>query len=493
MIEAFWQKGESMYLSEMDLLKARLTAEGRLSQSRILQEILREDSQSEQKRKMREGERYYRCDHDILRKDFRRTTISETKNGTEELKPFFNPNRSNHHNVNPFHHTLVAQKAAYLVGREPTIMVKGEEKSEYEGELAAFCDAGFNRLLHRWVVGAANKGVEYLHVYYNEDGEFCTCIVPAEELIVCYDAVHQEEMTDVIRYYDIKVLEDGKEHLRRQVEWWTKDDVTYFSENSQGEFLQKKQVPHWLVTKEENGEEVERIAHNWGRLPFIPLQNNGEETTDLELIKGLVDAYDLLSSEGTNNLLDLVDLYWVIQGYGGEAAGAMAKKLQINKAVQISDSSGHVEAKQVELPVESRMSWMKMLRKDIFHFGMGVDTDSEDWGKAPSGVALQFQYAMFYLKINGVMPEIRRAVKEVLRFATEDWNRRDGGQRDWRKIQVQLNTSGITDDLETVQMIRESQGLVSEKTLLGKHPFVEDVNSEMEQLKRERSKKEETT
>ena len=111
-------------------------------------------------------------------------------------------------------------------------------------------------------------------------------------------------------------------------------------------------------------------------------------------------------------------------------------KLQINKAVQISDSSGHVEAKQVELPVESRMSWMKMLRKDIFHFGMGVDTDSEDWGKAPSGVALQFQYAMFYLKINGVMPEIRRAVKEVLRFATEDWNRRDGGQRDWRKIQV---------------------------------------------------------
>ena len=52
MIEAFWQKGESMYLSEMDLLKARLTAEGRLSQSRILQEILREDSQSEQKRKM---------------------------------------------------------------------------------------------------------------------------------------------------------------------------------------------------------------------------------------------------------------------------------------------------------------------------------------------------------------------------------------------------------------------------------------------------------
>ena len=75
----------------------------------------------------------------------------------------------------------------------------------------------------------------------------------------------------------------------------------------------------------------------------------------------------------------------------------MAKKLQINKAVQISDSSGNVEAKQVQLPVEGRLDWMQMLRKDIFHFGMGVDTESDDWGKAASGVALKFQYAMFYL------------------------------------------------------------------------------------------------
>ena len=75
----------------------------------------------------------------------------------------------------------------------------------------------------------------------------------------------------------------------------------------------------------------------------------------------------------------------------GETASAVAKKLQINKAVQISDSSGNVEAKQVQLPVEGRLDWMQMLRKDIFHFGMGVDTDSDDWGKAASGVALFYE------------------------------------------------------------------------------------------------------
>lgn len=478
-----------MYLSEMELLKARLSAMGRLSESRILEEILLSDQSSEEKKKMREGERYFRCVHDILKEDFRRKPVSETPEGEGEvLRNFYNPNRSNHHCVNPFHHTLVVQKAAYLVGREPTITVKGGPKGFAE-ELESFCDEEMNRTLYQWVVGAANKGVEYLHVYYDEEGELRYCIVPAEEMIVFYDEVHQKEIVEAIRYYDITVLEDGKERLRRKVEWWTKEDVTYYIENDKGIFLRERNLPHWQVSRTEDEEETICVAHSWGRVPFVPLYNNSRQVTDLELVKGLIDAYDYISSEGTNNLLDLVDLYWVIQGYGGETAGAIAKKLQINKAVQISDTSGRVEAKQVNLPVEGRLSWLKALRKDIFHFGMGVDTDSENWGKAPSGVALQFQYAMFYLKINEIVPEIRRAIKEFLRFAAEDWNRKDQGQRNWRDIQVLLNTSGITDDLETVQMIRESEGLVSEKTLLGRHPFVEDVNREMLQLEEERKEK----
>lgn len=479
-----------MFITEMELLTARLAAGKSLNDSHILKEILQEDKNSDKKKKMEEGERYYRGEHDILKKDFRRSPVSETgKNGKESLELFFNPNRSNHHCVNPFHHTLVAQKTAYLVGREPTISVKGAGNREFEEILAEIADESFNSTLQEWIIGAANKGVEYLHVYYDEEGQFRYCIVPAEEIIPIYDEVYQQEIREVIRYYEIKLLENGREKSRRRVEWWTAEQVTYFTENADGEFLREQKKGHWTVTELLDGEETKTVSHGWGRVPFIPLRNNDREMTDLQLVKGLIDAYDYISSEGTNNLLDLVDLYWVIQGYGGETAGAVARKLQVNKAVQISDSSGSVEAKQVELPVEGRLSWMQMLRKDIFHFGMGVDTDSDDWGRAASGVALKFQYAMFYLKINGIVPEIRRAIKTFFRFAVEDRNREQGTDWDWRKIQVVLNTNGITDDLETMQIIKESKDIVSEKTLLGKHPFVEDVNSEMEQLKAERKGK----
>ena len=68
-----------MFITEMELLQARLAAGKRLNDSHILKEILQEDRSSEKKRRMAEGERYYRGEHDSLQKDFRRSPISETK------------------------------------------------------------------------------------------------------------------------------------------------------------------------------------------------------------------------------------------------------------------------------------------------------------------------------------------------------------------------------------------------------------------------------
>ena len=146
-----------MFITEMELLKARLAAGRRLNDSHILKEILQEDRSSEKKRWMAEGERYYRGEHDSLQKDFRRSPISETKdNGEEELRMFFNPNRSNHHCVHPFHHTLVAQKTAYLVGREPTISVRNGDRA-FEEMLTELADERFNGVLQSRLAGAANK------------------------------------------------------------------------------------------------------------------------------------------------------------------------------------------------------------------------------------------------------------------------------------------------------------------------------------------------
>lgn len=483
-----------MLLTQTDLINMKITAEAGMNNSDMIKELIQEDIYSELKKRMAEGERYYAGEHDVHQKDFCKTYISETSSvegkEVESRKIFRNPNRSNHHNVNAFHSILVDQKAAYLVGREPTISVRGAECDAklkvYEDMITCTADEKLNGVLSDLVIGASNKGVEYLHFYYDQEYQLKYCIIPATEIIPIYDTEHQDELVEVIRYYDITVIEEKCKVLRKKVEWWTKNDVTYYMEDEKGVYITDHHytlnpMPHWFDVHSINGMETSTMAHGWGRVPFVVLENNARKISDLQKVKGLIDAYDLISSQGTNDLLDLVTLYWSIQGYGGETADAIARKLQINRAVSISDSSGCIEAKQINLPVSGRIDWLKMLRRDIFDFGMGVYTDSEKLGNA-SGVSLKFQYTQLDLKANTMVPRLKSAIKDFFWFITDDYNRNNGTNFDSSIINITINRTMITNDLETVQMIDLSKGMVSEKTLLSKHPFVEDVNEEMKQL-----------
>ncbi len=490
-----------LFLTQTDLINAKLMAEGICNESDILKYIIHDDIESEQKKNMQKGERYYNGEHDILQKDFRISKLLETDEETEKeiCKPFQNVNRSNHKNSNAFLKILVDQKAAYLVSREPTIKVAGAEentqKKAYEKMLCEFADDSFNEVLQDLATGASCKGFEALHIYYDSKGVLQYCIVPANEIIAIYDTNNQKELLEVIRYYDIVVVENGQKYIRKKVEWWTKQNVTYYIEKEGQLFVRDTSVsvnpaPHYWSIHTLDGFQKKKQGHSWGRVPFLLLKNNRNSTTDLKHIKGLIDAYDLISSEGTNNFLDLVELYWVIYGFGGDSASSLLKKLQINKAVNMlsAGSDGRVEAKQVELPVIGRLEFLKMLRKDIFHFGMGVDADSDKFGNAPSGVSLKFQYTLLDQKAGAMIAKLKKVIKELLWFVTEDYNSKHHTVYDAKDIQIDINKNIITNDVETVNMIQASKGIVSDKTLLSMHPFVSDVNAEMQEIEAQEQK-----
>ena len=192
-------------LTQTELITAKLTAEGILNESDIIKYIVENDINSERKRKILEGERYYEGKHDVLQRDFTSSKLLETDEETGEEKSmlFRNVNRSNHKNINAFLKILVDQKTAYLVSKEPTIRVIGAEQNSsqkaYEKMLSDFANDTFNEVLQDLVIGASCKGFEALHVYYDENGDLQYCIVPANEIIPIYDTNHQKELIEVIR------------------------------------------------------------------------------------------------------------------------------------------------------------------------------------------------------------------------------------------------------------------------------------------------------
>ena len=99
-----------MYISDLDLIKARLTIEGKLNRSEIIKLILQDWSVDEKQRFMSVGERYYNGQHDILNHDFRQSTVYDkvpeenSPDGKEHeiAQNVINSNNSNMHNIHPF-------------------------------------------------------------------------------------------------------------------------------------------------------------------------------------------------------------------------------------------------------------------------------------------------------------------------------------------------------------------------------------------------------
>lgn len=489
-----------MYIENMQLIKAKLAAEGRMSQSDIIKQILKDHKSNPAKKAMTVGMDYYDGKHDIYEHNFQESTVYEdveTSNGIRQTATqVTNENNSNHHNVHNFFYQQVNQKTAYIAGKPLSVTVEGSKNDaklkEFEDliTLVSSCER-FADIINDWITYASCKGCEWFHTYYNNDGKFNYMIVPAEEIIPFYDTDRQQELVELLRVYNITMIFDGKETLRKKIEWWTKNDVTYFIENEQGDFVldnfySNNPSGHWYDITSLNNVEIKRVANGWGRVPFIPLYNNPRHTSDLQLIKGLQDAYNLISSASTNNQIDLVELYWLVQGYGGETAKAIQKKLRMNKAVHISDPSGKISAEQVTLSVSERIAWLKLLREDIYNLGMAIDTTAQSFATAPSGVALQFLYTPLDMKANMLINKLKLALSEFFWFVTQDINSKNKTAYDSNLIRVDVNKTVITNDAETIENIEKSRNLVPDNLLLAKHPYVDDVNQAEEDLKKQK-------
>ena len=117
------------------------------------------------------GERYYLNKADIL---------TEKKQNIEW--------KSNQKLTHGFAKKLVDQKIGYLLAKEPTF---GTENDTYRKLITDTFDRGLLKKIKNVGKEAVNKGIAYLHPYFNERGDLSFTKFPSEQIIpngemVCY-------------------------------------------------------------------------------------------------------------------------------------------------------------------------------------------------------------------------------------------------------------------------------------------------------------------
>lgn len=411
------------------------------------------------------ADRYYRNQSDVL---------YGPKKEDEEGHPLRNADNRIPRN---FHGLIVNQKAAYAFTTPPTFDI-GSSKANAE-ILKALGDE-YRKECMELCVNAANTGVAWVHYWTNELNEFEWAVIDSKQIVPIWNKSAKQKLIGALRVYTQIDEADGKNYTI--YEYWNKEECQVYR-RLQSDLNYDNLTDYAIFENPTTGELVSEYSHGMEEIPFIPFFNNNIKSSDLDNIKPLIDVYDKVFSGFINDLEDVQELIFVLSGYGGTDLNGFLQDLKKYKVIKMdSDEGAGVSTLNIEIPIEARNSVLDATRKAIFEQGQGFDPRPENFGNQ-SGEALKFMYSLLEMKTGLMETEFQLGFAKLVRAICNFKNIKcDNIVQTWTR-------TCIKNEQEQAAICKDSVGIISQKTILKNHPFVEDAEAELKQIKKENEEK----
>ena len=428
--------------------------------------LVKQFRNSKERKMMVEAMRYYEVDNDILYAD---TDKDKTSNADNRL-------------CHPFFKNMVDEKVQYLLEKDVTLNCEDET---YLEKLKKVVDREYlQSILVKLGYQASICGKAWLHPYI-KDNELKFMVIPAYECKPIWVDNSHEELKAMIRVYEDVRWNGSSMQSYENVEVWTPEGVTYYTVTDNSLVLD-------YGRSYENNEPVNHYKEDgvwtsWGRVPFICFKNNWRELNDLKPIKSLIDGYDSSRSEAANYIEDINNIIYVLRGYEGETLSNFISNLKKYRAIKIDDDEGGVDTLNSNADIKAYKEHYESLKADIIELGQGVSKDKDRIGNSPSGIALKFLYSGLDLKGNSLESRFKDGFKELLYFINYFMSKSNLGVYDSKNTKVSLvfNRDMKINESETIDCCNNSKGIISDKTIMQHHPWVNDSEQEEEQIKKE--------
>lgn len=405
--------------------------------------------------------RYYLGDNDIMYRKPKDKCEEPLRNADNRIA--FN-----------FHSLLVDQKASYMFTAPPLFDTKDDTLNEI---VAATLGDGYAKKCKDLCVDASNAGVGWLHYWIDEKKGFCYGVIPSMQLRPVYSLRLEKELEAVLRTY--RMVDDNGDEWQIYEIWNDKECQAY---RKRAEMFQPFDMFSY-VNLDGMAEPTNTFRHDFGAVPFIPFPNNNVCTGDLDKIKNLIDSYDKTYSGFVDDLEDIQQVVFVLTNYGGADLKQFLSDLKYYKTIQVesagSEDKSGVSTLTIDIPVEARDKLLDITRKAIFDMGQGIDPQQQGFDNT-SGEAMKFLYSLLELKAGLMETEFRSGFGELVRAIGRYY-----GKEPEQIVQTWTRTS-IRNDAELVDMCQKSVGVISTKTILKNHPFVENAEDEEKELAAEK-------
>ena len=459
-----------------------------LSPATVAQIIVINGKNSPQIKDIKTAERYFDGHSDIENKK----RVYYDKDRVEHDNPAANNARIKSN----FLRQLVQQKQDYGFAKTFILKLSTEsqdevdlKKDEYGIEWKNFLDRTLFKIVYSLAGQAVNGGISWAYLWIDGNGDLQIKDVPAELVYpVWHDRQHSK--LDRLVYNFLQVMYNSfTADTVEYAEYWTETERYLFN-------VSKAYEAEQSFEDEEGNPSYTHMTGgvSWGRIPFIPLKASDDEKPLLNFIKEHIDSYDKLDSNSIDSLIDDLDPLLVFKGISPNVKDLIeARELaKVTRTVSL-DTDGDAHFIQAQTAITAYLEKLQAIRKDIFKFGYGVDTQDARFGGNPNQLEIKSLYQDLDTYTDGLERQFQNFM-DNLKYFFDKWYALTGkGSFDIAqsyKILVKLDRSMLINESAELEDSVKLQGIVSEKTLLENIPQVQDVDMELLRLDEEKKERE---
>ena len=408
-----------------------------------IKQFIDEDAASDKKKFARIGQAYYDGDHDIK---FYRLFYYNTDGILVE-----DTTRSNVKIQHPFFTENVDQLVQYILSGKDKFIKSDDTDLQAELDYYFNENEDFIAELSDMLTGVVAKGFDYMHSYKNADDR--TAFEWSDSIgIVEVRAKDTDKNTDHVIYWYIDRIDKGKKKIKR-IQVWDSKVVEYFVQTDEGEIEKDTSEkinpkPHTLY-QAEGTEEIE--YEDFGFIPFFRLDNNRKQHSGLKVIKELIDDYDIHACSLSNNLIDFDTPLHVVKGFEGDNLDELQQNLKTKKVVGV-DSDGGIEVHTVEIPYQARQAKLELDEKNIYRFGMALNTNGLKDTNATTNIAIKMAYSLLDLKAYKLTIRLKQFLRKLLKVVLDEINSIHKTDYQQKDVYFNFEPEIMTNELENAQI-----------------------------------------
>lgn len=458
---------------KLNSLVAKKTSDG-INDLSFLELEIRQWKASPQRKEVIDGFLYYDGYHDILNK--KRLAIGR---GGELVEVTNLPNRKD---IDNQYAIAIDKKANYILGRP--ISFEGDNE-QYLELLRGIFNKKMMKRLKNMAKKSMNGAIVWLFPYYDDKSQLKFKIFPAYEILPFWKDSEHEEVEYIVRVYEVETYDtqSRKKKTIEKAEIYKLDGVYRYILTDDGVLKPDTEAGEYESYISLNG-----IPYNWDRLPLIAFKYNDSEIPLIRRVKGLQDAINELMSMFHNNMLeDNRNTILVIENYDGQDLGEFRQNLSQYGAVKVrtgDGAKGGVTALTVEVNAENYQAILDLLKVTLIENARSFDGKMLKSG-TPNQMNILSMYQEIDIDTNDFEAEYQSALEELLYFINVHLSLTGQGDFFEEEVKIIFNRDMLMNEAEIMGTLTSAGVKISNRTLLSQVPFIDDVDEEMEQIKKE--------